>query len=155
MNAKRALKNCAYVGSYCHTRVLGVCIEKREAYCCFNSPLSRIIQEQIRPQINMNFGDPKNPQCSGIPLKKISQINWNKINLDEWLGILQQNGQFPDPSSINLDSLTGSGNDFNIDGTRKNAQERTLKRLEGINVDDARRFSKSTIQIKTGEDKSE
>ncbi|MDW3170949.1 conjugal transfer protein TraN, partial [Vibrio sp. Y184] len=38
MNAKRALKNCTYVGSYCKSKVLGACIEKREAYCCFNSP---------------------------------------------------------------------------------------------------------------------
>ncbi|MDV5555431.1 conjugal transfer protein TraN [Enterobacter hormaechei] len=44
MNAKRALKNCTYVGSYCKSKVLGACIEKEKAYCCFNSPLSRIIQ---------------------------------------------------------------------------------------------------------------
>ncbi|MDF5446992.1 conjugal transfer protein TraN, partial [Vibrio parahaemolyticus] len=87
MNAKRALKNCTYVGSYCKSKVLGACIEKREAYCCFNSPLSRIIQEQVRPQLGQNFGDPKNPQCEGIPLDKIAEIDWSKINLDEWLGI--------------------------------------------------------------------
>ncbi|WP_436286825.1 conjugal transfer protein TraN [Xenorhabdus poinarii] len=28
---------------------MSACIEKRKAYCCFNSPLSRIIQEQVRP----------------------------------------------------------------------------------------------------------
>ncbi|MFW8217422.1 hypothetical protein ACOIDV_30860, partial [Klebsiella pneumoniae] len=82
---------------------------------------------------------PKNPQCEGIPLDKIAEIDWSKINLDEWLGILQQNGKFPDPASINLDSLTGAGNDFNIDGTRKNAQERALEGLEGIEIDAKRK----------------
>lgn len=145
MNAKRALKNCSYVGSYCKSKVLGACIEKREAYCCFNSPLSRIIQEQVRPQLGQSFGDPKNPQCGGIPLDKIAEIDWSKVNLDEWLGILQQNGKFPDPSSLNLDSLTGAGSDFNIDGSRKNAQERTLERLNGVDVDKARRDLASEI----------
>jgi len=150
MNAKRALKNCTYVGSYCKSKVLGACIEERESYCCFNSPLSRIIQEQIRPQLGESFGSPKEPQCGGIPLEKVAEIDWSKINLDEWLGILQQNGKFPDPSSINLDSLTGSGNDFNIDGTRKNAQERALERLQGIDVDAKRREATSSIDPHTG-----
>ncbi|MGI2124103.1 conjugal transfer mating pair stabilization protein TraN [Shewanella baltica] len=150
MNAKRALKNCTYVGSYCKSKVLGACIEEREAYCCFNSPLSRIIQEQIRPQLGESFGSPKEPQCGGIPLEKVAEIDWSKINLDEWLGILQQNGKFPDPSSINLDSLTGSGNDFNIDGTRKNSQERALERLQGIDVDAKRREATNSIDPQTG-----
>lgn len=150
MNAKRALKNCTYVGSYCKSKVLGACIEEREAYCCFNSPLSRIIQEQIRPQLGESFGSPKEPQCGGIPLEKVAEIDWSKINLDEWLGILQQNGKFPDPNAINLDSLTGAGNDFNVDGTRKNAQERALERLEGIDIDAKRKEATNSIDPQTG-----
>lgn len=67
-----------YVGSYCKTKVLGQCIEEREAYCCFNS-LSRIIQEQVRPQLGQNFGSAESPQCQGIPLAdigKLTGIKW-------------------------------------------------------------------------------
>ncbi|RTV04526.1 conjugal transfer mating pair stabilization protein TraN [Pseudomonas aeruginosa] len=135
MNAKRALNSCTYVGSYCKSKVLGACVEERESYCCFNSPLSRIIQEQVRPQLGLNFGDARTPQCGGIPLDRIADIDWSKVNLDEWLGILQQNGKFPDPTSLNLDTLTGAGSDFNIDGTRQDASKRVMERLEGINVD--------------------
>src|SRR5260363_98333 len=39
------------------TDAIGLCIEKRESYCCFNSPLSRMIQEQVRPQLGLPFGD--------------------------------------------------------------------------------------------------
>ncbi|GHW85865.1 conjugal transfer protein TraN [Vibrio cholerae] len=138
MNAKRALNSCTYVGSYCKSKVLGACVEERESYCCFNSPLSRIIQEQVRPQLGLNFGDARTPQCGGIPLDRISDIDWSKVNLDEWLGILQQNGKLPDPASLNLDALTGAGSDFNIDGTRQDASERIMERLEGINVDKIR-----------------
>ncbi|MBE4230947.1 conjugal transfer mating pair stabilization protein TraN [Vibrio parahaemolyticus] len=138
MNAKRALNSCTYVGSYCKSKVLGACVEERESYCCFNSPLSRIIQEQVRPQLGLNFGDARAPQCGGIPLDRIADIDWSKVNLDEWLGILQQNGKFPDPTSLNLDALTGAGSDFNIDGTRQDASKRVMERLEGINVDKIR-----------------
>lgn len=139
MNAKRALNSCSYVGSYCKSKVLGACVEEREAYCCFNSPLSRIIQEQVRPQLGLNFGDASSPQCGGIPLERIAEIDWSKVNLDEWLGILQQNGKFPDPESINLESLTGSGSAFNVDGSRQDASQRVMDRLEGIDVDKIRR----------------
>ncbi|WP_275261704.1 conjugal transfer mating pair stabilization protein TraN [Citrobacter freundii] len=138
MNAKRALNSCTYVGSYCKSKVLGACVEERESYCCFNSPLSRIIQEQVRPQLGLNFGDARAPQCGGIPLDRIADIDWSKVNLDEWLGILQQNGKLPDPASLNLDALTGAGSDFNIDGTRQDASERIMERLKGINVDKIR-----------------
>ncbi|CAH2825684.1 conjugal transfer mating pair stabilization protein TraN [Vibrio cholerae] len=138
MNAKRALNSCTYVGSYCKSKVLGACVEERESYCCFNSPLSRIIQEQVRPQLGLNFGDARTPQCGGIPLDRIADIDWSKVNLDEWLGILQQNGKLPNPASLNLDALTGAGSDFNIDGTRQDASERIMERLEGINVDKIR-----------------
>ncbi|WP_265178749.1 conjugal transfer mating pair stabilization protein TraN [Aeromonas salmonicida] len=150
MNAKRALKNCTYVGSYCKTEVLGACIEERESYCCFNSPLSRIIQEQIKSQLGDSFGEPDSPQCGGIPLEDVAKVNWDKVNLDEWLGILQQNGKFPDPTSIDINSLTGAGNDFNIDGGRKNSQERAIERLEGIDIDAKRREATNKVEPETG-----
>ncbi|MBZ3656213.1 conjugal transfer protein TraN [Salmonella enterica subsp. enterica serovar Senftenberg] len=128
---KRALKNCTYVGSYCKSKVLGACIEKEKRIAASILRLSYYTRTGS-PSIGAELWRPQNPQCEGIPLDKIAEIDWSKINLDEWLGILQQNGKFPDPASINLDSLTGAGNDFNIDGTRKNAQERALERLEGL-----------------------
>ncbi|RFM78468.1 mating pair stabilization TraN, partial [Salmonella enterica subsp. enterica serovar Heidelberg str. CFSAN002073] len=88
LNAKRSLKSCHYVGSYCKTKVLGACIEKRESYCCYNSPLSRIMNEQIRGQMNLGFGTAKAPSCDGLKIEDIGKVDWDQINLDEWLGIL-------------------------------------------------------------------
>ena len=150
MNAQRALDNCTYVGSYCKTKVLGQCIEEREAYCCFNSPLSRIIQEQVRPQLGQNFGSAESPQCQGIPLADIGKIDWNKVDLTEWLGILQQNGKFPNPQDMDINKLTGQGSDFNIDGGRKNAQERATDRLDGIDVDAVRKKVTDNMDVPTG-----
>lgn len=150
MNAKRATDSCTYVGSYCESEALGSCVEKHQAYCCFNSPLSRIIQEQIRPQLGLDFGTADIPSCAGIPLDKISEIDWSKIDLDEWLAILQQNGKFPDASNLTMDQLTGSGNIFNINGDRLPADERALERLNGIDIDDKRKEAAEKLDINPG-----
>jgi len=147
MNAKRATDSCTYVGSYCKSEVLGACVEKRKAYCCFNSPLSRIIQEQVRPQLGQTFGSAKEPMCGGIPLNRISEIDWSQVDLDEWLAILQQNGQMPDGSNLTMDALTGSGSVFNVDGDRQAADERAMDRVDDIDVDAKRREAMSKIDI--------
>lgn len=149
VNVKRQLKSCNYVGSYCKTEVLGVCIEKREAYCCFSSPLSRIIQEQVRPQLGLSFGSPKNPSCGGISMEQIADIDWEKVNLDEWLGILQSTGNWPNPDEIDINALTGAGTTFDL-GSRVDAEERALKRLEGTDIDQARYDQSITYKPFTG-----
>lgn len=147
MNAKRATDSCTHVGSYCKSKVLGVCIEKRQAYCCFNSPLSRIIQEQVRGQLGQGFGSAKHPSCEGIPLDKIADIDWDRINLDEWLAILQANGQFPDISNVEIDALTGSGSIFDIDGTRLPADQRAFERIGDVDIDGKRNEAMNKIGV--------
>ena len=147
LNAKRQLKSCTHVGSYCKSKALGVCIEKREAYCCYNSPLSRIINEQVRGQKGLGHGDPKSPQCDGLTMDQISSVDWDKINLDEWLGILQENGKFPTPGGLTMDALTGGGSIFNTEGDRLNSQDRAQKRLEGLDVDKVRNKAEKTISL--------
>lgn len=149
INVKRQLKSCNYVGSYCKTEVLGVCIEKRESYCCYSSPLSRIIQEQVRPQLGLTFGSPKSPSCGGITMEQIGEVDWEKVNLDEWLGLLQSTGHWPNPDEINIDTLTGAGTTFDL-GSRVNAEERALKRLEGTDIDQARYDQSITYKPFTG-----
>jgi conjugal transfer mating pair stabilization protein TraN len=136
--AKKSLKACAYLGSYCATKVLGMCVEERESYCCFSSPLARILQEQIRPQLGMNFGDLKHPSCNGIPIGQLARVDWNKVNLDEWIAILQSTNHLPTAANagqkLNLDQLTGQGSRFNVDGSRLNTLERNSQRLDQLDV---------------------
>ncbi|GAM71752.1 incF plasmid conjugative transfer protein traN [Vibrio sp. JCM 19236] len=66
---KRDLFSTHYIGSYCKDKILGACIEKRRVYCSFDSPLSRIMMEQIyaQPQMGLDWGSPKNPNCTAWP----------------------------------------------------------------------------------------
>ncbi|HVO72064.1 MAG TPA: conjugal transfer mating pair stabilization protein TraN, partial [Aggregatilineaceae bacterium] len=136
--AKKSLKACTYLGSYCATQVLGLCVEERESYCCFSSPLARILQEQIRPQLGMSFGDMKNPSCGGIPIDQLARVDWNQVNLDEWIAILQSTGHLPTAANagqkLNLDQLTGQGSRFNVNGIRLNTLDRNVQRLSPLDV---------------------
>lgn len=138
LGAKRALKSCHFVGSYCATKTPFGCIEKRDAYCCFSAPLSRILQEQIRPQLGLSWGEAENPECGGIPVEQLANVDWSKVNLDEWIGILAATGNLNTPAGISMDSVTGSGNFMNIDGRREDTATRTVNRLNGIDTFGAR-----------------
>ena len=46
--AKREMKTCHKVGSYSESEILGLSSMEYNSYCCFSSPLSRILQVQIR-----------------------------------------------------------------------------------------------------------
>lgn len=143
LGAKKETRQCAYVGSYCASKTLGSCVEKRESYCCFGSVVARIIQEQGRPQLGMNFGAAKTPTCDGITANQMQQIDWSRIDLTEWIGMLSMTGHLPTVDTVGLEKLTGSGSSlpdiFNDEGERKNTLDANVLRLEGVNVDEIKR----------------
>jgi len=51
---------------------------------------------------------------------------------------------------MTIDALTGIGSNMDTDGSRRNAQQRTPERLEGVDVDAVRREAADTIVVETG-----
>jgi conjugal transfer mating pair stabilization protein TraN len=74
---------CHYVGSYCSSSILGICLKKKEADCCYLSKLSRIIQEQGRPQLGLTFGTAKHSTCDGFTVDQFSHLDLSKIDFCE------------------------------------------------------------------------
>lgn len=134
LGSKKELRVCHKVGSYCKTEVLGGCVEKREAYCCYNSPLGRIISEQAYPQLGRSYGSPKNPRCEGMTMTEFANLDWSQINLDEWIAMLGEAGLSPkaDPSDLkqqySIEALTGKGNKMSAGEDRDNSLEFTWDR---------------------------
>lgn len=93
-------KSCTYIGEYCSVprkkwEVGGVsCHEIKKSYCCYTSPLARIIMEQARAQLG-GYGDIKAPNCAGLTPSELATLNWNQIDLSEWVGMLQEQGLLP------------------------------------------------------------
>ena len=147
--ASRSLKNCSYVGQYCRRKVLGRCVARSHSYCCFSSPLSRIVQEQVRLQLGEPFSsmDPKAPDCGGFSVEEMNRIRWEDISLDEWTALLKMTGNYEAEKETGIGSLTGAGTALDADysdseisdKSRSDAAERTVERVFDLDFDAIRR----------------
>lgn len=146
LGAKKETKVCHFVGSYCASKSPLGCIEKREAYCCFNSPLGRIIQEQARPQLGMKWGEAENPSCEGLAVEDLSRLDWSKIDISEWIGLLQVTNNYPTIDKSTLDKLTGKGTALSIGGDRENTLIRNQSRLEDKDFSGSRKEAEDKVR---------
>lgn len=80
----RGANLCHFVGSYCSKKVLGACLETTESYCCYNSKLAKIINEQGKPQIGKGWGDAKNPSCGGFTVDEFQRVDFSRLDLTEF-----------------------------------------------------------------------
>ena len=96
---------CHGVGSYCSKRIpiIGQCVETTETYCCFNSRLARILNEQGRAQLGRAWGGAQSPDCSGFTIAQLQALDFSRMDLSEFyaeiaptlpeVGTLQQQAQ--------------------------------------------------------------
>lgn len=156
--SKRDTKNCHYIGSYCKDKKLGLCIVKHRVYCCYQSPLSRIINEQIKatqPELLGDlgdWGDPENPKCKGIPLGDVTKINWDLINLDEWTALLMSTGNMVTVDKVDFDHLTGKDSTLNFTGETGYATDWGIPSVDDST--DIGKQSKAAMMAANGDAKS-
>ena len=88
---------CHYVGEYCEESwpLIG-CVQEANGYCCFNSKLARIIQEQGRPQLkdfqpDGDWGNGQSPNCRGFTPQEFQMIDFSKIDLTSYYGDIEKN----------------------------------------------------------------
>ncbi len=149
LGAKKETRQCHFVGSYCASKALGSCVEKRESYCCFSSVVARIIQEQGRPQLGMNFGSPESPRCEGLTPDQLAKMDWSRIDLSEWIGMLSMTGNLPTVNTVSLEQTTGGGSslgDVFGEGDRLNTLERNQQRLDGIDPDEIKKEAERELR---------
>ena len=103
LDVKDRMGFCTFVGSYCSSSVLGVCTTKRKTYCCFESKLSRILQEQGRPQIGKPFGKPKNEQCEGFTVDEFARLDLSKMDFTDVYSDFMDAARMPDEAQTMSD----------------------------------------------------
>lgn len=113
--ANRDLKLCHDVGSFCSQKVMGVCTERKESFCCYTSMLSRIMNEQVRGLLGLGFGTPEEPSCGGITTTQLASVDMSQMDLSEWMDSLK---------------LAGIATDSATDAQLKYSSENMLK---GVN----------------------
>ncbi|TYC83818.1 conjugal transfer protein TraN [Novosphingobium sp. BW1] len=94
---------CHDVGTYCSSRILGICVQKAKGHCCFNTRLGRIIQEQGRLQLialnQVGWGTPRHPYCRGFTPEEFQALDFSKMDLSEYYSDIEARTQ----SQIQID----------------------------------------------------
>jgi conjugal transfer mating pair stabilization protein TraN len=112
LSLQREAGACSFVGSYCANSVLGACLEKRETYMCFNSPLSRIAQEYIHRDTENPFGTAKKPVEPTIKVTGLESTGLDALPTNEIKGVLTKMGMVPDHTNVeeffSEEKLTGA-----------------------------------------------
>lgn len=92
----RKRKLSIYIGSYCAHRVLGVCMEKKEGYCQFESKLAKIVQDQgRRGQLGIGFGSGDSPDCRGLTVDELKRLKFDQINFADFYDDLENGTTLP------------------------------------------------------------
>ena len=104
-------QRCVYVGSYCAKKVAGLCLSTKESYCCFNSKLSRIVNEQGRSQIGMDFGSAKSPNCAGILINDLQRIDFSMVDFSELFADFNANTPIPN-NQVNSDRVSSTVQEY-------------------------------------------
>lgn len=77
-NAAIKDKRCHLIEEkYCAHRKLRVCTERKSAYCCYGSQMAKVIQEIAHQQLNISWGDGKNPICGSLTADQLSKLDFN------------------------------------------------------------------------------
>lgn len=81
--AKLQSKNlCHYVGQYCSSKIMVLgqqvgCNETTDSYCCYNGLLAKAIQEGAHEQLGLSWGSAENPNCSGLSIDQITNLDFS------------------------------------------------------------------------------
>ncbi|WP_312156797.1 type-F conjugative transfer system mating-pair stabilization protein TraN [Lelliottia nimipressuralis] len=89
------------IGTYCAHKVLGVCVEKKESYCQFDSKLAQIVQDQGRKgQLGIGFGKASSPDCRGITIDELQSINFDTLNFANFYSDLEDGSTIPEDNEL-------------------------------------------------------
>lgn len=106
MGIKLDMGQCIYSNTSCHVDTLFGCWIKRRHYCCYPSPLGRIIMEQAAPILGISL-DPRNGNCSGMTFEQVATLDWeNDIDLTEWENLIMASGIPVTHNELDIDTLS-------------------------------------------------
>lgn len=81
--------------------------------------------------------------CPGLTPDQLSHLDWNQIDLSEWISIMLESGIASYDQDV--DNLTGSGRNLNNEG-QEDAISRTKEKANETNLADRARESKRLLK---------
>lgn len=96
----------------------GVCLEYKRSYCAFNGLLAKLINQQGKAQLGLDFSD-----CKGLTLDQLADLDFSRINLDEFAQQMSSKAQAALPNTTTLpqgyQSTVQSGGSKNFSPQRR------------------------------------
>lgn len=111
---RRGVGLCHYVGSYCSQKSLGTCVERKQTHCCYNSKLAKLIAEQGRDQLGIDWGTPKAPNCEGFSVEQIEALDFSTMDFSEFIAEIAGRSPANDAAKARL---TGQMTNYYTSGT--------------------------------------
>ena len=76
------------IGRYCSNRnFLGICLDHKQSYCIFPSRIAHAVQVDGRKkQLHRGFGSPSSPDCSGLSIRELQQLDFKRIDFSGAIG---------------------------------------------------------------------
>lgn len=105
---------CHFVGTYCSDRVLGVCVTRKQSYCCYGSKLVRILNEQGKAQLGMRWGTPKTPDCDGFLIAQFQQLDLSRMDFREVYAEFVDAVKLPDEIGLSIQIQQKIENYYNL-----------------------------------------
>jgi hypothetical protein len=107
---------CVYAGKKA-SKSMGVTTNIKHSFCCFGNLLDKVIQVGGRKQLGRSFGSGGAPDCRGLTLQDIQAIDWNLVDLSEFIEDLKIKfaGKYKAPNAQELASTV----ELSMDSIRK------------------------------------
>lgn len=85
------------IGRYCSNRdFLGICLDHKQSYCIFPSRIAHAIQVDGRKkQLHRSFGSPSSPDCSGLSIRELQQLDFKRIDFSGAIGDVEAGVTLP------------------------------------------------------------
>ncbi len=93
LSLKQGENLCVQYNQGCSKKVLGVCVEEQKNYCCFNSLIAKIVNQQGKAQLGIPFAG-----CGGLTADQLQQIDFTKIDFTEFVNSIQS-------TAVNQDAI--------------------------------------------------
>ena len=79
-----------YLGERCVQRILGECLKRERGWCVFGSKLGRMLHEQARPWLGIDWSS-----CRGFVVGEIERIDFDRLNLGDFFRELSDPAREP------------------------------------------------------------
>ena len=107
---------CYYAGTYCSDKVLGICVTRKQSYCCYGSKLVRILNEQGKAQLGMDWGEAKEPDCEGFLIEQFQQLDLSRMDFSEVYAEFAEAAKLPDEIEMSIQIQEKIESYYNLHG---------------------------------------